>query len=110
MSHNVFTVTDASFDADVANQRGVVLLDFWADWCGPCKMLAPVLTDIADEYAGVLRVAKLNADQNTATCERYTVRGLPTLLLFVDGVEKERLVGTISKTRLAAVLDNYLED
>jgi len=110
MSHNVYTITDASFDAEVANQPGLVLLDFWADWCGPCKMLAPVLSDIAGEYQGALRVAKLNADHNTATCDRYTVRGLPTLLLFVDGVEKERLVGTISKTRLAAVLDNYLED
>jgi len=110
MSHTVYSITDASFDAEVANQPGIVLLDFWADWCGPCKMLAPVLSDIAGEYQGALRVAKLNADQNTATCDRYTVRGLPTLLLFVDGVEKERLVGTISKTRLAAVLDKYLED
>ena len=109
MSHNLITITDATFDAEVAERRGVVLVDFWADWCAPCKMLSPILSDIADDYAGALRVAKLDADLNTATRDRYTVRGLPTLLLFVDGVERERLVGTISKTRLAAVLDNYLE-
>lgn len=109
MQQNIIAVTDDSFDDQIIKQGGVVLLDFWADWCRPCKMLAPILSDIADEYPEGLRVAKINADENKLSAERLSVRGLPTLLLFVDGVEKERLVGTISKTRLAAVIDNYVE-
>ncbi|MET0265401.1 MAG: thioredoxin [Duganella sp.] len=109
MQQGIISITDATFDDEVLTRGGVVLLDFWAEWCRPCKMLAPILSDIADDYQGALRVAKINADDNQASAERYAVRGLPTLLLFVDGVERERLVGSISKTRLAAVIDNYLE-
>lgn len=108
MTSNILNVTDASFDADVLQQSGLVLVDFWADWCGPCKALSPVLTDLADEYQGEVRIVKINADDNPGSADRLAVRGLPSLLVFVDGVEKERLVGAMSKTRLAAMLDQHL--
>ena len=109
MSKNVLTITDATFEADVIKTGGAVLLDFWADWCGPCKMLAPVLSDIADDYVDVLRVAKINADDNKESTARLTVRGLPSIVLMRDGVELGRLVGTVTKTRLAGFLDQHLE-
>lgn len=109
MSKNLLTVTDASFDADVIQSSGLMLLDFWAEWCAPCKMLAPVLADIADDYAGELRVAKINADHNKDTATRLTVRGLPSMVMLRDGVEVGRLVGNVTKTRLADFVDQHLE-
>lgn len=108
MSSSILNATDASFDTDVMKHPGLVLVDFWAEWCGPCKALAPILADIADEYPEV-RVVKVNADENRQVIDQLAVRGLPTLLLFSEGVECARLLGAQSKTRLAVLLDTKLE-
>jgi thioredoxin 1 len=108
MTSTILNATDASFDTDVLKAPGLVLVDFWADWCGPCKALAPILADLADEYPEV-RVVKVNADENRQVSEQLAIRGLPSLLLFSNGEECARLLGTQSKTRLAALLDDKLE-
>lgn len=110
MSQPTHNVTDASFEADVTRQDGLVLVDFWAPWCGPCKTMSPLLDELAIEYAGEVRVAKVNADENKACCVRLGIRGLPTLILYQDGVERERLQGLSGKSRLAALFDKYLEN
>jgi thioredoxin 1 len=109
MSQHITTITDALFDEQVTRAKGVVLVDFWAEWCGPCKTLGPVLDDVAEGYAGEARICKINADENKASAERFHVRGLPTMIVFVNGEEKERLLGMASKTRVASLLDRYLE-
>ncbi|GAP36348.1 thioredoxin [Piscinibacter sakaiensis] len=109
MSQNLLVTDDVSFQAEIEQRPGVVLVDFWAEWCAPCKALLPILGELADLYAGEVTVAKINADDNKGTRDRLAVRGLPTLILFKDGVEQERLLGMTSKTRLAALLDKYLE-
>lgn len=109
MSANLVVTTDQTFLADVDQRSGVVLVDFWAEWCAPCKTLLPVLGEIAEIYAGEAAVVKINADENKEITGRFEVRGLPTLILFKDGVEQERLLGMTSKTRIAALLDKYLE-
>jgi len=108
MASSILNVTDATFAADVLQHPGLVLVDFWAEWCGPCKALAPILADLAETYPEV-RVVKVNADKNKQTMEKFTVRGLPSMLLFGAGEERARLVGTTSKTRLASLLDEHLE-
>ncbi|CAN7658367.1 thioredoxin [Massilia sp. LjRoot122] len=108
MNSTILTATEASFDADVLQQRGLVLVDFWAEWCAPCRALAPILDDVAAEYPEI-RVVKVNADENPDLSKRINVRGLPSLVLFIDGVERERLLGLTSKTRLAALIDQHLE-
>jgi len=108
MSDLIKHVTDASFEADVLKAEGPVLLDYWAEWCGPCKMIAPVLDDIAEEYAGKLTIAKLNIDENQETPVKNGVRGIPTLMLFKDGQVAATKVGALSKSQLAAFLDANL--
>lgn len=108
MSENIVQLTDENFDTDVITASGLILVDFWAEWCGPCKMIAPLLTDIAEEYAGKLTVGKLNIDQNSGTPPKYGIRGIPTLLLFKDGAVVDTKVGALSKTQLKEFVDGNL--
>lgn len=100
---------EAGFEADVLDAPGAVLVDFFASWCGPCKSLAPILEDVAGELAGSLRIVKIDADENGELARRYNVRGLPTMILFVGGVERARQLGAVSKTRLMALIEDHLE-
>ncbi len=108
MSNNIVYVTDQTFDEEVLKDGGPVLVDFWAEWCGPCKMIAPILDEIADEYAGKVRVTKLNIDENPATPPKYGIRGIPTLMLFKDGNVEATKVGAVSKSQLTAFLDSNI--
>jgi thioredoxin 1 len=108
MSDKIVQLTDDSFETDVLQASGLVLVDFWAEWCGPCKMIAPVLADIAVEYEGKVTVGKLNIDENSDTPPKYGVRGIPTLLLFKDGEIADTKVGALSKTQLKEFLDKNL--
>lgn len=108
MSDLVLHVNDSDFKETVLSATGPVLVDYWAEWCGPCKMIAPILDEIAKDYQGKLTVAKLNIDENPATPQHYGVRGIPTLMLFVDGEVEGTKVGALTKSQLAAFIDNYL--
>jgi len=108
MSEQIKNVSDASFDSDVLQSGQPVLVDYWAAWCGPCKMIAPILEEVATEYAGRLTVAKLNVDENQDTAAKYGVRGIPTLMLFKDGKAAATKVGALSKSQLTAFLDGAL--
>lgn len=101
-------VTDETFEADVLNSENPVLVDFWADWCGPCKMIAPILDEISDEYDGRVKVAKLNIDENPNTPPKYGIRGIPTLMLFKNGNVEATKVGAVSKSQLTAFIDSNL--
>ncbi|MBC9252760.1 thioredoxin [Pseudomonas alcaligenes] len=105
MSEFITNVSDASFEDDVIKAEGAVLVDYWAEWCGPCKMIAPVLDEIAQTYQGKLKVCKLNIDDNQETPPKYGVRGIPTLMLFKNGNVEATKVGALSKSQLAAFLD-----
>lgn len=107
-SKEIVAVTDDSFENEVMNAQMPVLVDFWAEWCGPCKMIAPVLDDIAQVYQGRLKVAKINIDENAMTPQKFGVRGIPTLMLFKNGELESTKVGAISKSQLTAFLDSHL--
>jgi len=101
-------VTDQSFEKDVLNSEVPVLVDFWAEWCGPCKMLAPTVEKVANEYEGKAKVVKLNIDDNNQVAQRYGIKGIPTLILFKNGSEADRTVGLTSKDNIARMIDRVL--
>lgn len=105
---DIITVTDASFEADVLKAEGPILLDFWAEWCGPCKMLAPSLNELAGELDGKLSIAKLNIDENPTTPSRYGVRGIPTLMIFKDGQVSATKIGALPKSQLKTWIEQSL--
>jgi len=104
MSDKIIHLTDDSFGEDVLKAAAPVLVDFWAEWCGPCKMIAPILDEIASEFEGKLTIAKLNIDENPGTAPKYGIRGIPTLLLFKDGEVAATKVGALSKSQLKEFL------
>ncbi len=105
MSEHILQISDAEFDEKVLKSATPVLVDFWAEWCGPCKMIAPILEEIGAEYQGRMTVAKVNIDNNPGTPQRYGVRGIPTLILFKDGEVLATKVGALAKSQLAAFID-----
>lgn len=108
MSDRIVHVTDQTFEKEVLKGDGPVLVDYWAEWCGPCKMIAPVLDEIATEYSGRVKVAKLNIDENPITPPKYGIRGIPTLMLFKNGNVEATKVGAVSKSQLTAFLDSNI--
>lgn len=108
MSENIKNVSDDSFATDVLGSDKPVLVDYWAAWCGPCKMIAPILEDIAKEYGDRITIAKLNVDENPQTAAKFGIRGIPTLMLFQDGQAKATKVGALSKSQLTEFLEKSI--
>jgi thioredoxin 1 len=108
VSDNIYTISDDSFDSDVLKSDTPVLVDYWAEWCGPCKMITPILEEIATEYEGRVKVAKLNIDDNPNTPPKFGIRGIPTLMLFKNGEVEATKVGALSKSQLTAFLDQNI--
>lgn len=108
MSNQILHVSDASFEEDVLKSDKAVLVDYWAEWCGPCKMIAPILDEISQNYADKVKIAKLNIDENPETPPKYGIRGIPTLMLFKNGAVQATKVGALSKSQLTAFIDSNL--
>ncbi len=105
---NTLTFTDADFDSQVLQSDQPVLVDFWAVWCGPCRQMAPVIDSLAEKYAGRVKIGKLDVDHNPGSAQRYSVRGIPTMLLFKNGQPVEQIVGSVPESRLASTIDSHL--
>jgi thioredoxin 1 len=108
VSNQIVYITDDTFEEEVLHSDTPVLVDYWAEWCGPCKMIAPILDEISGQYSGKLKVAKLNIDESPNTPPKYGIRGIPTLMLFRDGNVEATKVGAVSKSQLSAFLDGHL--
>ena len=108
MSNKIVHTSDGTFDADVLQNEKAVLLDFWAEWCGPCKMIAPLLDDVADKYEDKLAIVKLNVDENPNTAQKFGIRSIPTLILFKDGAVQAQMMGAMPKSQLEEFLDTNL--
>lgn len=108
MSQKIAHVSDDEFDAEVLQSSEPVLVDFWAEWCGPCKMIAPILDELAETYGGRLKVAKINIDHNQKTPRNYNVRGIPTLMIFKNGKVEATQIGAVSKTQLSQMIDSAI--
>ena len=108
MSDQIVHISDATFETEVLQAQTPVLVDYWAEWCGPCKMIAPILDEIAEEYGDKVKIAKLNIDENQDTPPKYGIRGIPTLMIFKDGDILATKVGALSKSQLTAFLDSNL--
>jgi thioredoxin 1 len=108
VSERITHITDDTFEAEVLKAEQPVLVDYWAEWCGPCRMIAPILDDVAADYSGRVKICKLNVDENQATPPKYGIRGIPTLMLFRKGQVEATKVGAVSKSQLIAFLDSSL--
>ncbi len=108
MSDQILSTTDANFESDVLKSSLPVLVDYWAEWCGPCKMIAPILDEIASSYQGKLRIAKVNVDENAQLTQKYGIRSIPTLMLFKDGNVQAQKIGALSKSQLAAFIETNI--
>ena len=108
MSNPISHLTDETFEEEVLKSNLPVLVDYWAEWCGPCKMIAPILDSLTDEYAGKLKISKINIDENQKTPQKYGVRGIPTLMIFKNGNVEATKVGALSKSQLTAFIDSNL--
>ena len=108
MGNQIIHVTDGSFEQQVLSSSRPVMVDYWAEWCGPCRMIAPILEEIAGEYADKITVAKINIDENQSIAARYAVRGIPTLMIFKDGAVAGTKVGALSKSQLSAFIDSVI--
>ena len=108
MSENIVNVSDASFEAEVLNSDIPVLIDYWAEWCGPCKMIGPILEELSANYVGKLKIAKLNIDDNPDTPPKYGIRGIPTLMIFKNGDVEATKVGAMSKPQLVSFIDSNI--